>query len=93
MKISDFFNKMPCIVDVSTSGGRKEITEQDELVRVQYGKTSYPYYTVYYLARLFDDDRVYKCSQTFSPNRLPKIVQKWMEQREQKEAPANIRWE
>lgn len=93
MKISDFFNKMPCIVDVSTSGGRKEITEQDELVRVQYEKNSYPHrYTVYYLARLLNDDRVFKCAQTFSPNRLPEIVWKWMEQREQKESPACIRW-
>lgn len=91
--ISDFFNKMPCIVDISISGGRKEITEQDELVRVQYEKNSYPHrYTVYYLARLFNDDRVYKCAQTFLPYQLPEIVQQWMEQHEQKEYPACVRW-
>lgn len=85
-----FFSEL--IVD-NFAGGRKEITEQDELVLVQYEKNSYPHrYTVYYLARLFNDDRVYKCAQTFLPYQLPEIVQQWMEQHEQKEYPACVRW-
>lgn len=76
--ISDFFNKMPCIVDMNTAyPSKKKIDDNDKIVRVELIKETYPYYTVYYFHRIFNDDRIYKCSLRM--NALPDAIKAWCE--------------
>lgn len=96
MKTSDFFNKMPCIVDMNIEKPDKQIiADEDRIVRVEYHKkhhnTAYPYYTVYYFHRIYNDDRIYKCSQRFMV--LPEIVKQWISKRVPIENGFRIKWE
>lgn len=90
MKLSDFFNKMPCIVDMNGGREKPEIREEDEIVQVEYVKESYPFFRVYYFHRIYNDDRIYKCEARFK--RLPDIVRRWTEEREPKENNRCIKW-
>lgn len=91
MKTSDFFNKMPCIVDMNACHEPPTVKDDDTIVRVEYGKTAYPYYKVYFLRRIYNDDRIYKCKATFK--RLPETAQKWISRRVPWENGFLIRWE
>lgn len=92
MKTKDFFNKMPCIVRMNEAYPDKlDIATSDEIVRVELNKTAYPYYEVYYTHRIFDDDRIYKCSQRFKV--LPKLVLDWISKCVPIENGFRIKWE
>ena len=90
MKSSDFFNKMPCIVDMGWYSEDK-ISEDDKIVRVELSKESYPCYTVYYYHRIHNDDRIYKCSLRFKA--LPKALRDWTLTRNPQENHSRIKWE
>jgi len=87
----DFFTKMPCIVDTNRSFEGPSIADDDTIVRVEYRKSMYPWYTVYYLHRLFGDERVYKCKAQFKC--LPDAVKNWISERTPMENSYLIRWE
>ena len=89
-QVKMFFTKMTCIVRMDQSFPSPIITEEDRIVRVEKFKISY-IYTVYYFHRIYNDDRIYKCSARFKT--LPEFVQKWMMQRDLKENGAFVRWE
>lgn len=90
--IDDFFNKLPGIVDMDMERGKPVIESDDKIVRVEYDKkSSYNFFTVYYLHRIYNDDRIYKCKARFKV--LPEIVKRWINDRTPKENGYWIRWE
>lgn len=89
---SDFFTRMPCIVRMNECYPDKlDIADDDKIVRVEHHKTAYPYYTVYYFHRIYNDDRIYKCSARFKV--LPEIVKQWISKRVPFENGFRIKWE
>ena len=92
MKAKDFFNKMPCIVDMAVMKGPHTITEEDTIVCVELDKKdTYPYYTVYYLHRIYNDDRIYKCALRMRT--LPDLVRAWCNRRFPSDNTMRTRWE
>ena len=91
ISISDFFNKMPCICQMNNQMGRPAISDDDKIVRVELNKETYPYYTVYYFHRIYNDDRIYKC--VLRMKTLPEFIQKWCDKREPLETKRLARWE
>ena len=93
MKTKDFFNKMPCIVNMSSFSGTDEekLLETDEIVRIERRKEMLPYYEVYYLHRIYNDDRIYKCSLRLK--HLPDWLRCWMEKRDPKETQLSQYWD
>lgn len=89
--ISDFFNKMPCICQMNNQMGRPAISDDDKIVRVELNKETYPYYTVYYFHRIYNDDRIYKCALRMKT--LPEFIQKWCDERDPIETKSFTRWE
>lgn len=90
MKTSDFFNKMPCIVDMGWYSEDK-ISDDDKIVRIELSKESFPIYTVYYFHRIYNDDLIYKCQ--FRCKVLPCALQRWALVRNSQENQRRIRWE
>ena len=92
ISVQDFFDKLPGIVDMGIECEKPVVENDDKIVRVEYGKKdSYPYFTVYYLHRIYNDDRIYKCKARFKV--LPEIVRQWINERTPKENGYWIRWE
>ena len=91
MKIKDFFSKGPCIVDMDYYPSEGSLLETDEIVRIERRKESYPYYQIYYLHRLYADDRIYKCKLRLK--QLPEWLKSWMEKREPKETQLSQYWD
>lgn len=90
-KNSDFFDRMPCIVDMRNMFSDHTIYETDSIVRVVLSKDTYPRYTVYFYRHIYNDDRKYKCKDTFYA--LPEVALKWIQGRELKEKPIYKYWE
>lgn len=90
--VKDFFNKMPCIVDMNIAYPSEEkIDDNDKIVRVELNKEAYPYYTVYYFHRIYNDDRIYKCALRMKS--LNEVIQKWCDERDPIETKSFTRWE
>ena len=92
MKANDFFNRMPCIVDMDSMNVEGEkICEDDKIVRIELIKETYSYYTVYYYHRIYNDDRIYKCKIRLKA--LPKMLQDWKYARAPRENQFMVVWE
>jgi len=93
MTTKDFFNKMPCIVNMSSFSGTDEekLLETDEIVRIERRKEMLPYYEVYYLHSIYNDDRIYKCCLRLK--NLPEWLMQWINQRDLKETPISQYWD
>ena len=89
--INDFFNKMPCICQMNNQMGMPAFSDDDKIVRVELSKEAYPYYTVYYFHRIYNDDRIYKCALRMKT--LRDVIQKWCDKRDPIETTSFIRWE
>lgn len=89
--VKDFFNKMPCICQMNNQMGRPAFSADDKIVRVELNKETYPYYTVYYFHRIYDDDRIYKCALRMKS--LNEVIQKWCDERDPIETKSFTRWE
>lgn len=94
MTAKDFLNKMPCIVDMNSFSGSDEekLLETDEIIRVEFQKRdTYPCYKIFYLHRIYNDDRVYKCMLRLK--KLPEWLRSWINERETKETPLHQYWD
>lgn len=91
MNVSDFFNKMPCICQMNNQMGRPAFSDDDKIVRVELRKEAYPYYTVYYFHRIYNDDRIYKCALRMKT--LRDSIQKWCDERDPIDTKSFTRWE
>ena len=91
MNVSDFFNKMPCICQMNNQMERPAFSDDDKIVRVELRKEAYPYYTVYYFHRIYNDDRIYKCALRMKT--LCDSIQKWCDERDPIDTKSFTRWE
>lgn len=79
----DFFNKMPCIVDMDMMHGKPQVNENDRIVQVVKKKHDSSF-TVYYFHRIYNDDGIYKCKARFTV--LPEPVKQYMKSRKMRES-------
>lgn len=81
----DFFNRMPCIVDMNMaySSIEPKINDNDKIVQVVKPRSE-RMFTVYYFHRIYNDDRIYKCKARFSV--LPEPVKRYMKSRKMRES-------
>ncbi|MBP5431007.1 hypothetical protein [Ruminococcus sp.] len=90
-ELRDFFNRMPCIVDMNSfARGRPIINAIDRIVQVERDKCSDSHFTVYYYHRIYSDDRIYKCKARFKV--LPDIVKTYISERFPKETAYCVKW-
>ena len=91
-ELRDFFNRMPCIVDMDFAyPSKKPIDDKDKIVQVQKTKGENEY-TVYYFHKIYNDDRIYKCQVRFRVE-LPEVVKEYIRKRTPKEGHFYITWE
>ena len=87
----DFFNKMPCIVNLDSEVKEKQvIDENDRIVKVVKPKRE-SCFTVYYFHRIYNDDRIYKCKLRFI--KLPEVVKRYMKSRKMREYSEGYKWD
>lgn len=91
MNTRNFFNKMPCICQMNNQMRRPAFSDDDKIVRVELTKGAYPYYTVYYFHRIYNDDRIYKCALRMKT--LRDSIQKWCDKRHPIDTKSFTRWE